>query len=878
MDTRILKQGLDQITTEEAPVEFLERMFYAYAREKLHFLLDQLSEYSPDAMTDETAEEAEAAKQAYILAKEKEIAGFLRELAGFYKLLPHLHYNFQPRNYINQACFLMATWLELILGVNRYQLLMPDLTMLSSEVTFLDLTSVHLPMHHFIQSGDRFIEVLPCLQGALLDPINYGVLKHTTLFDGHLRPLSDAETVLVINHSEYTEAYWNAIQHKLSLERQGLSFGAALTRLADGLLEGTARKLGFHAEYDSGQNANVAIMQFSEWLTTLTPQEHDMLMALERPVFEWPDDGYEMIVGLGSKPVKTFAEIWGRLARPNDADYKKTIYCVDTLQTAIRDILKNNKHLFNLYPAAARTGASDALCQDEFAEAEQVVKVCEEALTSALSSPDYPVRFPYQVRAEDNEAFIIQFFTLPDLQQHLTQYYCRELFFNHPDLFAKIHHILSTTENDAVFNAWMEKEYGLHLKSFTGKDTDHLSENKHKRFVPSSRLVGHALIWQDRDGTKRAQQFYIPRGTDPETPAFVQLKEIQEIKRAGRTVFRALTLDNIPMFASRFVDGEFNGNPVQIAFFSPRPGGKAEPFWGSSESEIPMFSSVGFSDALKEWPLFRKATDLTHEMPMSSRAGFSDASISVVTTNEAHTKGGRELVVDPVSVRAKLGKQGFPDQNTVMGMSAKEAYNEFYQDWSEGLSPDMQNILKRAIDASLFDLRQSQFRPEWLHAEAFSLTPLHTDSQRRDNLGAAGKWVNVEMMLLEHVVKWFALNRPQALEKIKPHFEMLLDTELIKKVNFEVSIEEQGHIFRLLQTINPFKKWPLFRKATDLTQTTAVVLGLLEQAPPLVSCSIFAEQTLKRARSEEKSEEKEVKEEKKIEDGEERPASRPRLE
>lgn len=150
----------------------------------------------------------------------------------------------------------------------------------------------------------------------------------------------------------------------------------------------------------------------------------------------------------------------------------------------------------------------------------------------------------------------------------------------------------------------------------------------------------------------------------------------------------------------------------------------------------------------------------------------------------------------------------------------------------------MDRIFQRAIDARWEHYFENHYRPEWVHAEPFTLTPMSIDPQRRDNLGAAPKWANTEMMVLSHIVVWFAKHCPDAIEKITPLFRMLPATELIDKINYEVSIEEQGHIVRMFQIINPLKKGPVFRKPTDLTQATAVVNSMLCGIPPISSTGL----------------------------------------
>ena len=199
-----------------------------------------------------------------------------------------------------------------------------------------------------------------------------------------------------------------------------------------------------------------------------------------------------------------------------------------------------------------------------------------------------------------------------------------------------------------------------------------------------------------------------------------------------------------------------------------------------------------------------------------------------------NTKGGTETRVHPESVRwREAHTTRKPDQNTVMGESAQKAYENFLSAMTDELSEEMRVVLKRAVDAPLKDAFKSNYRPEWLHAEGWSLTHREKDPQRKDNLGAAPKWANTEMMVLERIAKWFALNCPESYEiKIKSHFEMLMDSELIERIKFQVSVQEKDRFIKFLQDLNPFKKHQIFRKPSDLAQATLISHNVIKGVAP----------------------------------------------
>lgn len=350
--------------------------------------------------------------------------------------------------------------------------------------------------------------------------------------------------------------------------------------------------------------------------------------------------------------------------------------------------------------------------------------------------------------------------------------------------------------------------------NFSAEDFKKLSENEHYRYLNNGKKVAHAVIIKNDNGEKIALQYQIPQGEH--TPPVRLLEKIEEITRFGMTRYRAESPGHTPMYAKRFLHGKNNEEEFDVAYFSPSEKEGKEPFWGTD----------------KITPLFR------NDLSEANKQELNDEIKSLTLK----TKGGKTLVVDHASVKVREAiTTRKPDQNTVMKGSAKDAYEDFLNEMTEELSPEMKQILKRAVDAPLRNAFYGNYRPEWLHAEGFGLTPMNQDPQREDNLGAAPKWANTEMMVLERIVRWFAINRPESFLSIKPHFEMLLDSELIKHINFEVTIKEKNRFVTFLQNIDPFKKHHIFRKPTDLAQGVAITDNLLKNIPPVSKQTITSE-------------------------------------
>ena len=349
---------------------------------------------------------------------------------------------------------------------------------------------------------------------------------------------------------------------------------------------------------------------------------------------------------------------------------------------------------------------------------------------------------------------------------------------------------------------------------FTEKDFSFLNENEHVRFAPNSKKIGHAVIMkQDEDVV--AQQYALPASDNKKgTPVVRPLINIEAIQPfPGMQRFRAETPDHhTTMYAKRSITGTVGDGvteePIEIACFSPEPNGKA-PFWGS----------------IKETPLFR--TDLSKSVKKDLRKELAEI--------KPVTKGGSDMVIDHASVPQRdLIKTRTPDQNTVMGESARDAYEHFFDKLIDELHPEMKERLKRSFQADLKEgLYKNSHRPEWLHLYGWSLTPINVNSQKKSNLGAAPKWANTEMMILERIIKWFALHVPESLLTIKPKFDMLLDSELVKHIDFSVRIQIKERYVSLVQSIDPFLKYPLFPKASDLAQGAGITHSILNREEPV---------------------------------------------
>ncbi|WP_133129729.1 hypothetical protein [Legionella yabuuchiae] len=346
-----------------------------------------------------------------------------------------------------------------------------------------------------------------------------------------------------------------------------------------------------------------------------------------------------------------------------------------------------------------------------------------------------------------------------------------------------------------------DAKFTLVNDGFTSEDFSLLSVNEHFRYARSSNRVGHAAIFKDTRGKTHAWQWHLPDGLDS-APKVVGLHDFEAIKRFGRVVYRAKDADGKTWYSKRTthaqvkLDGALANAELDLAYFSEGEEGR-EPFWGSNKR------TKRFKSRERE------------------RIGHGK-------------KGGHWMKIDYDSVmhREEQGKRS-KSQNEVMGRSARDAYEAYFGEMEDTLAPEMKEILQRSFLANIRKYPECQYRPEWLHAYAHSLTPDEVDPQVSENLGAAPKWTNTEMMVLERIAKWFTLKRePGASVKIKTLFEMLGNSELINVIKFDVSVEFHRRCIHFMQELDAFQKYPVFRKASDLAQATGISYALLHGVPP----------------------------------------------
>jgi len=236
----------------------------------------------------------------------------LVKLAGFYKDMPFLSILIPPLASVPLAQYVSSPYDDRSLGLQ--ELILSD-------------------------CGCRLINCQEALAFACQD----AKLKHNSLgFNNAVIPLTDKEKArLLSRHPSFQRAY-DAVCGEFSYRHFGDTVGAQLTRLAEGLKDGTPRANKGGQEMDAGSPACEAISEFSLYMERMDKDVKKRLMGTFIP------DRFRV------EKEETFNEVWDLLARgfsdDNPNEWERTIYCVDMIATKIKNLLDKNSWLFDQSP------------------------------------------------------------------------------------------------------------------------------------------------------------------------------------------------------------------------------------------------------------------------------------------------------------------------------------------------------------------------------------------------------------------------------------------------------------------------------------------------------------------------------------------------
>jgi hypothetical protein len=382
---------------------------------------------------------------------------------------------------------------------------------------------------------------------------------------------------------------------------------------------------------------------------------------------------------------------------------------------------------------------------------------------------------------------------------------------------------LSSTSNEDDIIDTTPKSIELDRESYK-----ELMADPYCRTLANPKKASVVLIIHQADGAKKAYQYNPPvqeyyefknqEAEDIKTivPKFRPLQSIEEIHPYGLVRYKAMTPGGTVFIGRRSLDvhiegPEFNNVDGKIVCFSPEPQTGCT-YWGAAKKPESIFV------------LPQKKIDQNEVIKDCEEAGVS-------------FKGGATLRIDPASVPyRKEIKVRKPDQNTVMGQSAVNAYADFLEGYSDVLRDDVRKLMSESVSAPLRDQFYSCKRTEWLHLYGFGLTPKDYSPQVEENLGAAPKWANTEMMVAEYIVQWIAQhvhkNKIAGVEiDITPVFEMILNTEIVKHIDYKTKTSFNNRSIQTHQSIDPFTPL-LYRKKCDVAFGSLIVSKVLSGAVP----------------------------------------------
>lgn len=385
------------------------------------------------------------------------------------------------------------------------------------------------------------------------------------------------------------------------------------------------------------------------------------------------------------------------------------------------------------------------------------------------------------------------------------------------------------------------------LPQFTSDKFATECENEYSRYLPNSSVVAHALVLDSHHGDIRAIQFLLPdqQYHHAYTPMVGHLTAIERFPLPDNHSTIAGMVGDTPMISRRCYEiniAREDAEPETYCFYPLSPTKNSK-----TQQDRPIFYDTS------EMPIFQdtpQAQELVASIPVKIKT--SDA----LLINNAHVKE-----------RIKISTRQ-PDQNTVMGRhhhkkahsrensnrrkakmaarnekfhvsdkptprSAVTEMEEFLHEYDEFLTAEAYDRIHQSAIAPLKTIKpEGQNRAEWLHRHSHNLHPLDIDPQREDNLGAAEKRYNTQMMIIERATQFFALHVARSENRIHDEFAMLLDSEIIRKIRFNAFIQCAGVKIKLTQHILCFQREPQDVKASDLASLIGMLHALVLNVPP----------------------------------------------
>lgn len=248
----------------------------------------------------------------------------------------NLEYLHDFTNPVNNLCTQIAKTISKEIGQHYFNILMPTLNNPPHETYLIsDYRDPELKPWEFVlsESSHYTIHIPATISAAQTD----GILKHNILLKGKVCKLKNIEHQKVLSRHPKAQSTYDKLNSRLLFKIHGNTVGAHVYRLAEALQEGGVDASG--EEFNASHHANTAIVEFNQYLSTLSKDVKNQLMQAK-----WLDDY--------SKEPTTFSYVWQKLTEPNKLHYKDgelhVQYCIHTLSKHIFSILESTPNLYNL--------------------------------------------------------------------------------------------------------------------------------------------------------------------------------------------------------------------------------------------------------------------------------------------------------------------------------------------------------------------------------------------------------------------------------------------------------------------------------------------------------------------------------------------------
>ncbi len=241
----------------------------------------------------------------------------------------------------NNPANILCIEIAKILGSNTMPyllILMPTLATVKINDYTTSAYNEELNLREVILSDDntRLIHIVDVLDSALVD----STLKYNSLFESMPRELKLTEQIRCLDRHPTVENYYQSIKDKQNFVLYGETYGAYLNRLITGLRDGGKHKNG--REMNAGQDANIAILDFSIFLEGLDIEARSKFLAMS----------FHDEFSLEDLSINHF---WRLLTRSPEMDYHDYIYCVELIADSLEKILEENASLYNWLPSNEAT-------------------------------------------------------------------------------------------------------------------------------------------------------------------------------------------------------------------------------------------------------------------------------------------------------------------------------------------------------------------------------------------------------------------------------------------------------------------------------------------------------------------------------------------